>query len=260
MPEPGFVGTDRPCRGCSYSLRGLPRDGRCPECGAPVGDSLRGFFLAYADPDYLETVRSGLSWVLAGIIVTFIVMMATILLRVLLGAFGLAPATRLVGDGLRLLPTIMLIIGFWRLTRPDPGYVGLEPPTSARRVVRATVAVNAAAALAAILLRLLSGGSGGGWAGFVYLGWSVVAIGFAAWVGQFFAVLAYVRWLARRIPDEVIDRRCQTYAWLLPLVFVFGLLVLVGPLVAVTLYWLLLNRVQKQVRAIQSTGLPSRFV
>lgn len=260
MPDPGFVGTDRPCRGCSYSLRGLPRDGRCPECGAPVRDSLRGFFLAYADPDYLETIRSGLSWVLAGIIVTFIVMMPRFLLRVLLGAFGLPPSARLVLEGLRLLPTIMLIIGFWRLTQPDPGYVGRESPTSARRIVRATVAVSAAASLAAILLRLLSGGSGGAWAGFAYLGWSVVAIGFAAWVGQFFAVLTYLRWLARRIPDDVLDRRCEAYAWLLPVVFVFGLLVLIGPLVAVTLYWLLLNRVQRQVRSIQSTGLPSRFV
>jgi hypothetical protein len=31
---------DVPCTGCGYDLRGLPPDGRCPECGAVIADSL----------------------------------------------------------------------------------------------------------------------------------------------------------------------------------------------------------------------------
>ena len=29
-----FISHDVPCHRCAYNLRGLPRDGRCPECGA----------------------------------------------------------------------------------------------------------------------------------------------------------------------------------------------------------------------------------
>ena len=28
------------CEGCGYTLNGLPEDGRCPECGKPVAESI----------------------------------------------------------------------------------------------------------------------------------------------------------------------------------------------------------------------------
>ncbi len=36
---------DHACARCGYNLRGLTRGGLCPECAAPVGDSLRGNLL-----------------------------------------------------------------------------------------------------------------------------------------------------------------------------------------------------------------------
>lgn len=33
---PELIGEDRLCRGCSYNLRGLRDNGKCPECGKPI--------------------------------------------------------------------------------------------------------------------------------------------------------------------------------------------------------------------------------
>ena len=55
----GSVEGDIPCRKCSYNLRGLPLDGRCPECGTPVGVSVNGELLRYSDPEFIQTLRRG---------------------------------------------------------------------------------------------------------------------------------------------------------------------------------------------------------
>lgn len=50
---------DLPCAGCGYNLRGLTRDGRCPECGAPVADSLLRGPMAACDPAWVRRVATG---------------------------------------------------------------------------------------------------------------------------------------------------------------------------------------------------------
>lgn len=43
------IAADCSCVACGYNLRGLSRDGRCPECGQPVVLSLRPDLLIYSD-------------------------------------------------------------------------------------------------------------------------------------------------------------------------------------------------------------------
>lgn len=58
----GVISADTPCQRCSYNLRGLSSEGRCPECGQAVGETL--FFytaeIRQAYTHYFAMVRSGL--------------------------------------------------------------------------------------------------------------------------------------------------------------------------------------------------------
>lgn len=49
----GIVEREFPCAGCEYDVRGLPTEGRCPECGEAMEVSLRGDTLHHADPRWL---------------------------------------------------------------------------------------------------------------------------------------------------------------------------------------------------------------
>lgn len=40
FPVGGSIATDLPCAGCRYNLRGLRPEGRCPECGLEIGQSI----------------------------------------------------------------------------------------------------------------------------------------------------------------------------------------------------------------------------
>ena len=46
----GRLDEDIACRKCGYNLRGLNKDGACPECGTAVGRSTQGDLLRFCDP------------------------------------------------------------------------------------------------------------------------------------------------------------------------------------------------------------------
>ena len=57
----GRLAADLECAQCRHNLRGLPADGNCGECGAPVNWTLRGSGLNAADPEWLGRLRSGVA-------------------------------------------------------------------------------------------------------------------------------------------------------------------------------------------------------
>lgn len=154
MPA-GFIQTDVVCAACRYNLRGQPREGRCPECGAPVMEAFRFGQLTFCDGNWLRHVRSGLVigfWAILGAIVLTCIATSAIL------AMGfnphspqpLSPNQQVfvqVSGAVVWIPMMILgTIVIHRLTTPEPSVT--EPGPFVRR----------GAARAAILLtRILIG-------------------------------------------------------------------------------------------------------
>jgi sterol desaturase/sphingolipid hydroxylase (fatty acid hydroxylase superfamily) len=68
-----------------------------------------------------------------------------------------------------------------------------------------------------------------------------------AWVVQFFGAMRYVSILASRMPDEKLAARAKTYVWLLPLIYILGSCVVVGPLVAMILWAIMLMNIRSRL-------------
>ncbi|OWY70566.1 hypothetical protein B7486_13170 [cyanobacterium TDX16] len=59
----GLIDADLECVGCGYNLRTLARDANCPECAAPVGDSVDAF-----PPAFLFRRWSSIRWIRLGLL------------------------------------------------------------------------------------------------------------------------------------------------------------------------------------------------
>ncbi len=255
-PE-SLVTADRYCIQCAYLLRGLPTSGKCPECGTEVAMSLREPMLGSASLDYVRKVNSGLNFVLYGILFLVLMMILSIGAVFVMGAANAQLAMHAAG----LIGSIMIYMGYWYYTQPDPGQVAEEKQRAARKVIRIVVAIQAVVALAHLVLGLIFGynappgvrGAAPGAAPPDAIALVIGALGIAsavAWIIQYFAVMRYTRWLASRVPDRWIVKRTKVYMWLLPVLSTVGTLVIVGPLIALILYWNLLDRLRKHTRAV----------
>jgi hypothetical protein len=278
----GQVLQAHPCVRCGYALKGLPIAGSCPECGLAVAQSLKGFMLVSAAPEYVATVRKGAT-VILGAIVAQVVVQAAGLVAGLAAAFFVAQAGVGAGAGVGgtgwldvinvvtttlglvgVLLTIVMGVGYWLFTSPDPGYKSIERGVSARKLVRASSVVLAVAALLQWVGQASTGFTGalgpaglgglggpvGGGLGFgvaiaVLIVGSLVLV--VAWVVQFFGAMRYVSILASRMPDEKLAARAKTYVWLLPLIYILGSCVVVGPLVAMILWAIMLMNIRSRL-------------
>jgi hypothetical protein len=186
------------CRRCAYNLRGLMSDGRCPECGTPVGLSLQGDLLRYADPAWLETLAGGLSLMLYG--------MLTVIAGGVAGNL-LAGFTHPVAE--HLLTLAGELVGVWGavlFTRPDPSGLGEERYTNARRVIRICLAVGlvgsameaAATLVTAPLVTVLA---------------VLAGIAETIDVAGAIAMLTYIAQIAQRIPAPQHVRRARALRW-----------------------------------------------
>ncbi len=200
------IEVDTACLHCGYNLRGLRADGRCPECGSPIGRSVLGNYLRCSDVSWLQTVGRGTTaklWAIGlSIVLGFIGGFA--------GALGAAveavilPA--LIAGGLSLWAT-------WLITTREPRMSLQEDPVTLRKVVRlcAVLAfgggqVSSAQHLAAssdLQSILLIVGSGLSLAGIV----------------QYFGELVYYRRFARRVPDASLERSTTNVLWGLPICY-----------------------------------------
>ncbi len=135
-----------PCAPCGYDLRGLPADGRCPECGREIRCSLSPDRLMFADGAWLADLKRalallGLAWrrwwllylawvlVLIGafvVTVTFVSLVPGLPPQGFAGVW-LSPMRDLV-PALIMLPLVPFgVYGGWLLTRREPGGAPVAP-------------------------------------------------------------------------------------------------------------------------------------
>lgn len=200
LDESGVICTDVACRRCGYNLRGLQPLGRCPECATPVGLSVQGDLLRFADPDWLEKLARGISFILWGLAVSVLCQAGAVVLASLVH-----PG---VGKIIAFAGTLLAFYGAWLLTEPDPGGLGEEQYVTARKVVRVGLLVGLVCALASIPL-----GSGRLSAPATIALGSAAALGGLAGVAGEFAKLVYLGQLAQRIPDQRLARRARFLRW-----------------------------------------------
>ncbi len=241
------------CIICGYDLKGLPQEGVCPECGTPVAQSYLPDLLQNRSPDYLRQLRSGLSFVLNGILVWVCVMVGGVFVA-LAGVTGAELLLALAGAGCSLA----ILFGWWRLTTPDPGRPDATLDLKSRRIIRVAVVIQAGASVFNVGVQAMVWSAAGASAAAsqmaMLVGLLALALGLAsmvAWVVQFFAAMHYVRWLARRVPDQKLHNQAKRFMWLGPVLYTVGALAVgLGPLIALVMYWNMLDKLRKHIKSM----------
>ncbi len=130
------VETDSFCIECGYNLRGLTRQGLCPECGTLRSASLRPDLLQYADPAWRDSICRGLTLLSVGLGL----FAASILISMTAGLFA-PPLIR----GYIVGPLIIIMMwstmasisgGFWLLGTRNPSAQAEPGSSRLHRAVR----------------------------------------------------------------------------------------------------------------------------
>ncbi|MBU0638530.1 MAG: hypothetical protein KKB50_06670 [Planctomycetes bacterium] len=159
LDEKGRVAGDLPCVSCGYNLYTLSAAGACPECNAPVHQSLQGDDLRFAPRAWLRQVRNGMVMLQCGFGAAFLFPAALIFLftveAVILRAEPVVfPYVAITAAGVCLIAVCVAFVGLLWATVPDPTY-GLRPEgRSVRRITRWSALLLAVAVAGNIAARV----------------------------------------------------------------------------------------------------------
>ena len=123
----GRVCVDLPCATCQYNLRTLVPDGRCPECGTAVADTIASEPLHLLGPAALKRAAAGVLVATLGVALVALVTLNALLELVNPAILVMGYALALPGLGLALAAIVMSLIGVIAFTAP----VALTGPRAA---------------------------------------------------------------------------------------------------------------------------------
>lgn len=201
----GALSADVACRRCGYNLRGLRDDGRCPECGTPIGLSTQGDLLRFADPDWLFKIALGLK-----------IILWMILVKIVIGVSSILIGDAVLAGLLWLSASCASFVGVWLMTEPDPSGIGEDPNLTARRIIRIALFLG----IGGEALRMIADYSMTPGATATLLGILGVSAVLISLAGEFAKFVYYAR-LAARVPDDHSVRRANFLRWAYTITFGF---------------------------------------
>ena len=265
---PQGIPPDCVCKQCGYALAGLDPGGVCPECGMSIERSLTDDRLIHSAQDYLARLHTGVFLILAGIIVQLLTVFGGIGLGIVVSMSGVGSvrAAEIATQAVSTAASIGIAYGWWLFSSPDPAFTGRFDGSTARKVVRVTTIINAGLAVVTVILNIATppaalatpaGAPATGSMAVIFYA-AIGLVGVVAWGVSFFASMLYLRWLCPRIPNPRASGRAKTLMWLGPVRYIPGSCSGIGPLIALVLYWNMLDWIRrdlKRIRAEQALGV-----
>jgi len=257
------------CVRCGRPLQGLQTDLACPQCATPVAESVNAQLLSNASPERLQTMHRGIVLVQGAVVALFlfgVVGVAIVLWMSFWAGFGGSaqmpgPATNaalLALSVLNMLAYTGVFLGWWMISAPPDPDRAPGPGERARAFVRISLVAALALTIGSSVFSLAmmqsqqSQGTAPVFNASVIASMLVSLLATAGLVIAFIAQMLFLRRLAPGLPSGPVHDRAALLTWLGPvLITVGGFCVGLGPLVAMVLYWNLLDRVRKDVKRIR---------
>ena len=206
------------CRHCGYDLHGLSAEGRCPECGARVADSLGEALLVAADPKWLTSLVRGLHALLIGFGLVILLVIAS----VFIGSSPMFEDARLALFCLSVAGIICwFAAGGWALSTPDPSGQGEREYGTARKIARWALVLGALQGFLDCVALFYADRS----FAIAQAVLSETALAQIVGVVGVFAHLQYLQKLMLRVPNRGFSASARTLKLVLPLLWGFFYLV-----------------------------------
>jgi hypothetical protein len=132
---------DVACASCKYNLRGLPLDGKCPECGGSIADSIEADeHCRSLAPEPFTEGRVVLALLEGGILTIAALAIGIEVVFMPAWAFELKTRARAIMLGVMVIPFVLAWFAAWKVSAPE-GDRRFEARRSTRRLLRGTLVV-----------------------------------------------------------------------------------------------------------------------